>query len=270
MTVINCGLTRDCSWWWNSLSSVLRSVGMMQPNILRIMVMQTSHTIVTLSGIELHGFAAPSASLMLALKVRVIDLSGSTNTVPNPLTWLGCFTDWIAVFMQRARHVDPTTSSLATSMYWIGMASGRFILGPISQYIGVRIAVAGYIIALMILQVLFRFLRSVTASLLLLAGSGLFCGPMFPSAILLLSSKLSQRAQVGAVAAVSALGQVGAGIAPFAVGLIADNLGIKHLLSVILGLAASALLVWTVFARLPKATSELARQGPDESKRTSI
>ncbi|EXJ78447.1 hypothetical protein A1O1_08847 [Capronia coronata CBS 617.96] len=206
----------------------------------------------------------------------------SHNALTHRATWIcgafcffyvgleGCFTDWIAVYMRRARHTDPTTSSLATSMFWIGMSTGRFTLGPLSQYIGVRMAVAGYLLALMVLQVLFRLLTNVTASLLLVAGSGLFCGPIFPSAILLLSLKLPSRAQVGAVAAVGALGQVGAGIAPFAVGQMADSLGIKHLLTMILGLSALALLVWAVFARLPKATSELRRQSLEERKRMSV
>ncbi|KAL2433607.1 hypothetical protein ABEF95_007551 [Exophiala dermatitidis] len=168
-----------------------------------------------------------------------------------------CFTDWIAVFMQRARHTDPTTSSLATSMFWIGMASGRFILGPLSESISIRLAVAGYLVVLMILQVLFRILTGtthVTTSLMLLVGSGLVCGPMFPSAILLLSSKLPvpPHTQVGAVAAVSASGQIGAGIAPFAVGVVADRLGIQQLLNVIGALAALTLVVWAVFAMLPE------------------
>ncbi|KAG9784941.1 hypothetical protein ABEF93_001819 [Exophiala dermatitidis] len=171
-----------------------------------------------------------------------------------------CFTDWIAVFMQRARHTDPTTSSLATSMFWIGMASGRFILGPLSGFISIKLAVAGYLVVLIVLQVLFRILTTgttpanVTASLVLLVGSGLVCGPMFPSAILLLSSKLPvpPHTQVGAVAAVSALGQIGAGIAPYAVGLVADRLGIQQLLNVIGVLAALTLVVWAVFATLPE------------------
>ncbi|EXJ82517.1 hypothetical protein A1O3_06330 [Capronia epimyces CBS 606.96] len=202
------------------------------------------------------------------------------NALQHRATWIcgafcffyvgleGCFTDWIAVFMQRARHAEPTTSSLATSMFWIGMTSGRFTLGPLTQYIGVRTAVAGYIGSLMVLQVLFTVVTSVTASLLLLVGSGLFCGPIFPSGLLLLSSKLPQRAQVGAVAAVSALGQVGAGLAPFAVGLMADSFGIKYLLNVIFALAVGALFVWVAFAKLPKATSELRQRSPAEVKRT--
>ncbi|KAJ4528139.1 hypothetical protein HRR83_000890 [Exophiala dermatitidis] len=219
-----------------------------------------------------HGVSRSKSPKEQELELQQTGHLKTNNALRHRATWIcgafcffyvgleACFTDWIAVFMQRARHTDPTTSSLATSMFWIGMASGRFILGPLSGFISIKLAVAGYLVVLMVLQVLFRILTTgtthanVTASLVLLVGSGLVCGPMFPSAILLLSSKLPvpPAAQVGAVAAVSALGQIGAGIAPYAVGVVADRLGIQQLLNVIGALAALTLVVWAVFATLPE------------------
>ncbi len=152
--------------------------------------------------------------------------------------------------MRRVRHYESLKASLSSSSFWSGMAIGRLLLGFVTQYFGLGISITAYIILSTIAQILFRYLTHPSLALILLGMNGFFCGPLYPSAILLLASKLPQRAHVAAVAAVAAMGQLGGAVAPLGIGLLADRFGIGHLLDVVLALSVSMLVVWILFSRM--------------------
>ena len=129
------------------------------------------------------------------------------------------------------------------------MAIGRLVLGFFTESLGLEIAVTAYILLSIASQILFHLIISPNLSLLLLGLNGFFCGPLFPSGILLLATKLPKHAHVSAVAAAAALGQIGGGVAPLGVGLLADEFGIGHLLDVVLVLSAIMLMIWLIFSR---------------------
>lgn len=159
------------------------------------------------------------------------------------------YTDWVITYMQRVRYVKLATASLSSSVFWIGMALGRTLLGLVTEYFGVKVSVTAYIILSICLQVAFRLVQSVPGSLALLGTIGFFLGPMFPSGLLLLSSTLPLQQALGAISAASAVGQVGGGLAPLLLGLMADTLGMKHLPDVVVGLTLLLLVFWLIFAR---------------------
>lgn len=94
-----------------------------------------------------------------------------------------------------------------------------------------------------------NLVTNVKATMILLAANGFFVAPLFPSGIVLLVSRLAPQVHMRAVALLIALGQVGAAVAPLAVGFMADSLGIRHLFEVVCGLSATMLVLWMVFTR---------------------
>lgn len=158
-------------------------------------------------------------------------------------------TGWIVVFMLRARHATLNVASSASSIFWVGMAVGRYALGVVTERFGVSKSVAIYITLALLSQVLLNLVTDINLTLILLAASGFFVAPLFPSGIVLLVSRLETRLHMPAVAFLIALGQVGAALATVAVGFMADAIGIRHLFEVMCGLSALMLALWIWFAR---------------------
>jgi fucose permease len=157
--------------------------------------------------------------------------------------------DWIITYMDRVRHVDRATAATASSIFWFGMVTGRVVLSPLTEYVGLRTSVTAYILLSIVAQASFKFISRVYLSLGMLAATGFFFGPFFPSGIVLLGSKLPVNAHVGAVSAAAAMGQIGGATAPLIVGFMADAFGIARLPDVVTVLTLLLLVVWIVFCR---------------------
>lgn len=159
------------------------------------------------------------------------------------------FTNWIPTYMKRVRHVDAATASLSSSMFWFGMALGRFMLGPVTEHFGLPLSVTMYIVLSTLLELAFKLVSNLSIVVIALGGCGLFLGPMFPSGILLLSQKLSMQEYVGGVAIAAAMGQIGGASAPLLVGFLADRFGLAHLTDVVLFCFCLLLIMWLLFCR---------------------
>lgn len=130
------------------------------------------------------------------------------------------------------------------------MAIGRYTLGAVSDRIGMRMAVSGYILAAMGAQIFLIFLDRLSGILGMLGVCGFFLAPSFPSGILLLASQTEPHDRVRVVAGVIAMGQVGGAAVPFGLGLLATHVGIEYLLHVTLGLSVVLLLLWMAVTRI--------------------
>ncbi|KAK5081602.1 hypothetical protein LTR05_007733 [Lithohypha guttulata] len=159
------------------------------------------------------------------------------------------FTNWTPTYMQRIRHADSTTASLSSSIFWLGMALGRFFLGPVTEYFGLPVSVSAYILLGTLSELIFKLTSSIKVALFTLSGCGFFLGPMFPSGVLLLSQKLNKQQYVGGVALAAAFGQIGGAGAPLIIGFMADRLGLQHLTDVVLVLFILLLMTWMLFCR---------------------
>lgn len=149
------------------------------------------------------------------------------------------------IFLVRARQVDAGTAASAPSVFWLGMALGHYVLGAVSERIGMQTAVSGYIIAMMGAQVFLISLVDLRGVLVMLGVCGFFLAPLYPSSILALASQTEPRDRVSVVAGAIAMGQVGGAVVPFGLGLLATNVGIEYLLPVTTGFSAVLLLLWT-------------------------
>lgn len=81
---------------------------------------------------------------------------------------------------------------------------------------------------------------------------GVFLGPLFPSAIVVMSKLLPRHLHVSAIGFAAACGGSGAAVLPFAVGAIAQAKGVQVLQPIILALLAVILGVWLGLPRMEK------------------
>lgn len=160
---------------------------------------------------------------------------------------------WVITFMQRVRHASPYLASFSSSGFWGGMAAGRLVLGLVTDRLGVRRATAAYLTVAMLAQALLATIDVADVSIALVAVVGFFLGPLFPSGVVLLAQLLPRPLLVGAVSFVATVGQVGAAVAPFVLGALAQALGIYVFQVFILAMLAITLLVWVLF---PAAAAE--------------
>lgn len=162
-------------------------------------------------------------------------------------------TGWIVAYMERARHLSLYAASLCSTAFGLGMAIGRLVLGLVTEKFGVRRAVPVYVVGAILLDILFALSpmseSSATPGIVLIALIGFCLGPLFPSAIVLLVQLLPRHLHVRAVSVVALVGQVGAGLLPFGLGVMAEVIGIQLLPLVVFVCLAAMLVLWGWFAR---------------------
>jgi fucose permease len=170
-----------------------------------------------------------------------------TDTSPASIS------DWIPLYQDLIAHLPLTYSALSSSSFWAGMAVGRLTLGFITQRYGLPRSVSAYIILSATFTLALSLLPGSAPSFLslsILAMLGYFCGPLFPSGILELSSKVKRESVVSAVAAAAGMGQVGAAVAPLIIGFLADLVGLGHFIDVLLGMLVILLGIWVLFVKI--------------------
>jgi fucose permease len=166
--------------------------------------------------------------------------------------------------MSRSRDSSTYIAALTSSIFWGGMAAGRFTLGPLARAAGLRLIVIIYIFLSLALQVLFRFHFHIAVSLTLAAGIGFSFGPMFPAGIIMLTSQLPKSLQVRGCSVAASIGQLGGAGAPFLLGMVAQSWGIERLLDLVLVMSILLLLIWLGFCNPPQKTTKPFGSEDDE------
>ncbi|KAH8705728.1 major facilitator superfamily domain-containing protein [Talaromyces proteolyticus] len=156
---------------------------------------------------------------------------------------------WLVTLMSRSRESSTYVAALTSSMFWGGMAIGRFTLGPLARAANLRLIVIVYILLSLPVQLFFRFSLNGGLSLALAGGIGFSFGPMFPAGVLMLSSQLPKSLQVRGCSVAASVGQIGGAGAPFLLGLVAQSLGIERLLDLVLVMTILLLVIWLRFSR---------------------
>ncbi|KAH8805054.1 major facilitator superfamily domain-containing protein [Xylogone sp. PMI_703] len=156
---------------------------------------------------------------------------------------------WLVTFMSRSRESSTYVAALTSSLFWGGMAIGRFTLGPLARAASLRLIVIIYIFLSLAAQVLFRFNIHIALSLMLAASIGFSLGPMFPAGVVMLTGQLPKSLQVRGYSVAASVGQLGGAGAPFILGLIAQSWGIERLLDLVLAMSILLLLIWLGFSK---------------------
>ncbi|KAI1624515.1 major facilitator superfamily domain-containing protein [Exophiala viscosa] len=161
---------------------------------------------------------------------------------------------WIVTFMLRVRHGPAFGSGMTSTGFWLGVTVGRFLLGFVTERLfkSERWAVATYLVCSVAAELVSWLVDNFYVSAVMIGFVGFFLGPMFPAGVVVITKLLPKRLHVPAVGFAAAFGASGATIFPFAVGAIANAVGVKVLQPIILAMLVLALGVWMVIPRLPK------------------
>jgi fucose permease len=157
---------------------------------------------------------------------------------------------WVIVFMRRVRHSSSFVASLCSSGFWTGMAVGRISLGALSDRFGVKTSVTVYTSFTLLFAILFGVSQNDAMSVSTISLLGLFCGPLFPSSIVLLTAALPSELHVPGVSFVASVGQVGGTLMPFGIGLIVDAVGMAAFQAIFLIQLVVSLFLWVLYSRL--------------------
>ena len=112
--------------------------------------------------------------------------------------------------------------------------------------LGEKIAIAGYLLICMGLELCFWLIPSFVASAVFAGWLGFFLGPLFPAAIVVATKLLPSRLHVSAIGFAAAFGGGGAAVLPFAVGAIAQAKGVQVLQPIVLALLVLILALWCI------------------------
>lgn len=177
--------------------------------------------------------AATGANFRLNHSHESKDGSPTVDALKQKVTWivgvfLLCYVGaevsvggWIVVFMQDIRHGEPFANGLVATGFWLGLTVGRVILGFITGRIGEKLAITIYLVLSLAMELLFWLIPSFISSAIFVAFLGFFLGPIYPSAIVVLTKLLPTRLHVSAIGFVAAVGASGATVMPFMTGAIA-------------------------------------------------
>jgi len=161
---------------------------------------------------------------------------------------------WIVTFMLRVRKGSPFASGLTSTGFWLGVTVGRLILGFVTARLfkSEKHAIAVYLVCSVALQLMFWLIPNFFVSAVMVGFLGFFLGPLFPAAVVALTKLLPKKLHVAAVGFAAAFGASGACVLPFAVGAIANAVGVKVLQPIILAALVLCLVVWLLVPKLPK------------------
>ncbi|CAL3968648.1 unnamed protein product [Diplocarpon coronariae] len=179
----------------------------------------------------------------------------------SKVTWLFCFFvfgyvgaevslgGWIITFMSRVRGANPIASSATSTAFWAGMTVGRLLLPLFTARFGEYPSVIAYLMLSSGLELIFWLVPNLVVSAVAVSLLGMFMGPMFPTAIVMVTKLLPKDLHVGCIGFGTAFGGSGGAIFPFIVGAIAQSKGVKTLQPVILALLAAITVLWALMPR---------------------
>ncbi len=156
---------------------------------------------------------------------------------------------WIVTFMTKVRSANAFASAATSTGFWGGMTVGRVGLSFLTARLGEFRSVLVYLGMAVVLELIFWLVPSLVASAVAVAFLGLVMGPMFPTAIVLVTKLLPKSLHVGTIGFGTAFGGSGGAIFPFMVGAIAQAKGVKTLQPIILALLAVIAGLWICLPR---------------------
>jgi fucose permease len=165
---------------------------------------------------------------------------------------------WSYSLLTEGRGIDPNMASWFVSGYWMGLTAGRLVLGRLAKRIGDRNLIQlclGGVMAGLLLVWLPSWPEAAAAGLWL---TGFSLGPIFPTAIAVLSRIVAPRVLPSAIGFVASAGSAGAAFFPWVAGNLANGLGLWTLMPYVIGLSVLMLLCWLALQSQP--TREVEQQ----------
>jgi fucose permease len=152
--------------------------------------------------------------------------------------------------MTQVRSASSFASGVTASGFWAGMTVGRIGLSFLTARLGEFRSVLLYLGVCLGLELIFWLVPSLVVSAVAVAFLGMFLGPLFPTAIIVVTKLLPRHLHVSSIGFGTALGGSGGAIFPFIVGAIAQAKGVRTLQPIILAILVTISGLWLL---LPKA-----------------
>ncbi|KJZ78868.1 hypothetical protein HIM_01641 [Hirsutella minnesotensis 3608] len=165
---------------------------------------------------------------------------------------------WIPTFMIQKREADDFLAGVTATLFWLGLSLGRVVLGFITGRIGERMAITGYLVLSVVLELLYWLVPNMVGAMVFVTLLGFFLGPLFPAAIVVATRLLPIEYHVTAIGFTTAFGGAGSAVLPFVVGAIAETQGVQVLQPIVIGVLVFLIGIWL---SLPEEWSKGKRQG---------
>lgn len=132
---------------------------------------------------------------------------------------------WTSTYIIQVRD-DLGSSGHIVSGFWAGLAAGRVMLLPITDFFGAQLAALIYLSLSIALQLVVWFVPNVIANAVAVAMMGMLLGPLFPIMIELISLRIIPRSvQTSAIAYIVSFGSAGSALFPLIFGLMIQKFG---------------------------------------------
>lgn len=154
--------------------------------------------------------------------------------------------------MTKVRNASKFKAGASSTGFWAGMTVGRVGLSFLTSRLGEFRSVIIYLCITTGLELVFWLVPSFIVSAVAVAFLGMFLGPLFPTAVVLMTKLLPRDLHVGSIGFATAFGGSGGALFPFIIGAIAQNTGVKNLQPVILALFIVIILLWLCLPRSGK------------------
>ncbi|KAL6901757.1 major facilitator superfamily domain-containing protein [Trichoderma evansii] len=151
---------------------------------------------------------------------------------------------WIVVFMTKVRNASTLAGSATATGFWGGMTVGRFILGFVTSRLGGFRAMLLYLGLAIVIELVFWLVPNMVVTAVASAFLGMILGPIYPTAVVLMTTVLPRSLHISAIGFATAVGGSGSAALPFAVGAIAQAKGVKTLQPIVLASCVVMLTVW--------------------------
>ncbi|PQE14339.1 hypothetical protein CJF30_00006917 [Rutstroemia sp. NJR-2017a BBW] len=116
---------------------------------------------------------------------------------------------WIVEFMTRVRSASTFNATMTSTGFWGGMTVGRILLSFVTARLGEFTSVLVYLAICLGLELIFWLVPSFVASAVAAALLGMFLGPLFPTAIVLVAKLMPKELHGGADVAAGGGGDFG-------------------------------------------------------------
>ncbi|HYO48794.1 MAG TPA: MFS transporter [Chloroflexia bacterium] len=158
---------------------------------------------------------------------------------------------WTYSLFTEERAFAPLIAGWTVSGFWMGLTLGRLLLGRVATRIGdhnlIQLCLAGTIVGLV--MVWLSPFQPIAAIGLWLTGFSL--GPIFPTAIAIMSRMVAPRVLPSAIGFAASAGSAGAAFFPWLAGNLAEGFGLWTLMPYVMAVSLLMLAVWWAFQSQP-------------------
>lgn len=165
---------------------------------------------------------------------------------------------WLTTFLINERGAS-AAAGYAVTGFWGAMTVGRILLIPVTHRLGSQTAIYAYSVLSLALELIVWFTDSVPGNAVCFSLIGFFLGPIYPTALLIISETWDDELRGGVMGLMGSVGGAGAALGPFIMGGISDKYGIWAIQPVAVGMIAGFTVLWSITPKrkvAPKVTAE--------------